>query len=100
MVGKSSSSAGEKCSRERVYLENSGGSMCEAAAAETGSREVVNAWEQTLERGQRQNSGRRSGGIRAVSGKDLGTVLHEDRGTLALAVSMPQPPQPPQSGKA
>lgn len=50
MVGKSSSSAGEKCSRERVYPEKSGGSTCEAAAAETGSGEVVSAWEQTLEK--------------------------------------------------
>lgn len=41
---------GDKCSRERVYPENSGGSMCEAAAAETDSREVVSAWEQTLEK--------------------------------------------------
>lgn len=33
-----------------MYPEKSGGSMCEAAAAETGSREVVSAWEQTLEK--------------------------------------------------
>lgn len=45
MVGKSSSNAGEKCSRERVYPENSGGSMCEAAAEETGSRDMVSTWE-------------------------------------------------------
>lgn len=49
MVGKSSSNVGEECSRERVYPENSGGSMCEAAAEETGSGEVVSTWERTLE---------------------------------------------------
>lgn len=40
---KNSSSAGEKCSWERVYPESSGGSMCEGAAAETGCGEVANA---------------------------------------------------------
>ncbi|EOB09115.1 hypothetical protein Anapl_08043 [Anas platyrhynchos] len=43
LVGKNSSSAGEKCSWERVYPESSGGSMCEGAAAETGCGEVANA---------------------------------------------------------
>lgn len=49
LVGKSSSNVGEECSRERVYPENSGGSMREAAAEETGSGEVVSTWERTLE---------------------------------------------------
>lgn len=36
---------GEKCSKERVYPENSRGRMCEAAAVDTDRREVVSAWE-------------------------------------------------------
>lgn len=38
--------------------------------------------------------------MRTASENSLGTVLHEDRATLACTVRVLQPPQPPQVGKA
>lgn len=77
MVGKSSSSAGGKRSRERVYPGKSGGSRREAAAVETGSK--GGGERLGTNPGKEESDGRR-GEMRAGSGNGLGTVLPQGHG--------------------